>query len=296
MRLMQLLAVAGFSACISVCQAEEEASTEQLQVVRTSDIHWRPLNPKRGARGPQAGTLWGDQTQPGASGFLVKFVDGFSSPPHIHNISYRAIVLGGHLHNDDPEAKPMWMPPGSFWTQPAGEPHITSSRGAGVAYVEIDSGPYLVQPTDEAFDNGERPINVDVSNLVWLDVKKAGWGQEPEGGSDGATAQVALLWGSPKSGKPGGTFLKLPPGFQGMIGPTSGRLRMIVVTGSLRFLDEDNIDTEPLSTGSAVELPSDSRWRLRSGRESDCVIYIRASGEYHIERSDPPILGRPPSS
>ena len=56
-------------------------------------------------------------------------MDGFSSPPHIHNVTYRAMVIKGLVHNDDPEAENMWMPPGSFWTQPAGEAHITSAKG-----------------------------------------------------------------------------------------------------------------------------------------------------------------------
>jgi hypothetical protein len=91
--------------------AQEAAKTE----VRTdSEIKWRKLNPARGDASPQAGTIWGDQTKDGESGFLVKFVDGFSSPPHIHNITYRGIVIGGALHNDAPEAEPMWMRQGSY--------------------------------------------------------------------------------------------------------------------------------------------------------------------------------------
>ena len=110
-------------------------ATPKVEVRLASEIPWQKLNPARGDASPQAGTIWGDQTKDGESGFLVKFVDGFSSPPHIHNITYRGIVLAGGLHNDDPKAEPMWMKVGSYWTQPAGEVHITSSRGAGIGYV-----------------------------------------------------------------------------------------------------------------------------------------------------------------
>lgn len=95
-----------------------------------------------------------------ATGMLVKFKKGFSSPPHIHNITYRAIVIEGKLHNDDPSAEAMWMPAGSYWQQPAGEGQ------QNMAYLEINHGPYLVKPTDKAFDNGERPINIDVTNMA----------------------------------------------------------------------------------------------------------------------------------
>jgi len=92
-----------------------------IRVVVPTGIEWGYLNPARGDASPRAGALWGDRTTTGASGFLVEFSDGFSSPPHIHNVSYRGIVLLGLIHNDDPGAAAMWMPAGSYWTQPAGE-------------------------------------------------------------------------------------------------------------------------------------------------------------------------------
>ncbi len=49
-----------------------------------------------------------------------------------------------------PNARPMWLRTGSFRTQPAGEIRITSSRGAGVAYIEIEEGPYFVLPEEQA--------------------------------------------------------------------------------------------------------------------------------------------------
>ena len=60
------------------------------EVVLTSEIEWEQLNPARGDKSPQAGTLWGDRKGTVPTGFLAKFVDGFSSPPHIHNATYRA--------------------------------------------------------------------------------------------------------------------------------------------------------------------------------------------------------------
>ena len=52
-----------------------------------------------------------------------------------------------------------------------------------MAYIEIDEGPYLVEPTENAFDNGERPVNLDRSNLVWLDASDLSW-VEQGGGAD----------------------------------------------------------------------------------------------------------------
>ena len=120
----------------------------KLEVRLASELQWEQLNPARGDASPQAADVWGnrkeklinqavadmlgtsmDETFDPGTGFLVKFVDGFESPPHIHNVSYRGVVISGKVHNDDPDAKEMWMPAGSYWTQPAGEVHITSAKG-----------------------------------------------------------------------------------------------------------------------------------------------------------------------
>lgn len=96
---------------------------------RPFELNWGYLNPLRGKNSPGAANLWGDRTKDTATGMLVRFNKGFVSPPHIHNISYRGIVIEGLMHNDDPSAEKMWMLAGSFWTQPAGENHITAANG-----------------------------------------------------------------------------------------------------------------------------------------------------------------------
>ena len=134
------------------------AETVTSKVVAANDIKWGYLNSLRGDKSPGAADLWGNRTTDTATGMLVRFKKGFESPPHIHNITYRGIVIEGLMHNDDPNAAKMWMPAGSFWTQPAGEDHTTAANTeTNLIYLEIDSGPYLVKPSKEKFDNGERP-------------------------------------------------------------------------------------------------------------------------------------------
>ncbi len=141
----------------------------EIQVTTSDEVKWGYLNPARGDKSPGAADLWGDRTIDTASGMLVRFNKGFESPPHIHNITYRGIVIEGEMHNDDPNAAKMWMPTGSFWTQPAGEDHTTATNDkTNLIYLEIDEGPYLVQPSRQHFDNGERPINIHADNMVWL--------------------------------------------------------------------------------------------------------------------------------
>ncbi len=77
------------------------------QVVPVSSVTWGKLNPARGDASPRAATLWGDHDGTEATGFVVKIVDGLRAPPHIHNVSYRGVVINGLIHNGDPAAADM---------------------------------------------------------------------------------------------------------------------------------------------------------------------------------------------
>lgn len=249
---------------VQVQEVQEAISDPTNQVKLRSAINWEQLNPARGDQSPKAGTVWGDRKGSVATGFLAEFVDGFSSPPHIHNVSYRAVVISGLVHNDDEAAAKMWMSPGSFWTQPAGEAHITAVKGSkNVAYVEIDSGPYLVKPIAEAFDNGERPINMDASNVVWL--KDAEHGVER-----------SYLWGSPDSDEMHGLFIKLPPGYDGMFTSHGSTLRAIIVTGSPAYTLPNSKDAQVLEPGSSFS--SEGRSLHYIAAEEETVIYVRTDG------------------
>ena len=166
---------------IAFAPISSPAAETAAEVVPRDEVRFQPLNPARGDASPKAGVLWGDIRKDVPTGTLIEFVGGFASPPHIHNITYRGVVISGSVHNDDPEAEIMLMGPGSFWTQPAGEPHITTA-GPGeksTAFLEIFSGPYLVKPAPEAFDNGERPVNLEARNVVWLDASDVAWIDQP---------------------------------------------------------------------------------------------------------------------
>ena len=267
---LTLSLLSGFQAVAQTHSSPES----QTEIVLASEVKWKALNPARGDRSPQAGTLWGDQTEDGESGFLVKFVDGFSSPPHIHNITYRGIVIGGRLHNDDPEAEPMWMKEGSWWTQPAGEVHITSARGSSIGYVEIQSGPYLVKPSSEAFDNGERPVNMDASNIVWLDSSDTSWI------SKDVSAELTFLWGTPEGDEINGTMLKLPAGFSGTLESKSSTFRVVVVEGTVKLRGKGKTTSLPAASYFGSNGPTSHA--VSNESDNECVLYIRTKGSYSV--------------
>lgn len=279
---MKTLLTVAITLCIASSSiAQDTTENPTTEVVMASEIKWEQLNPKRGDSSPKAANIWGDRNGTTATGFLVRFVDGFSSPPHIHNVTYRAVVINGHVHNDDPDAKEMWMPAGSFWTQPAGEVHITSARGQEtIAYVEIDEGPYLVLPTDQAFDRGERPINVDASNIVWLDAANTTWITQSRDSTPANGPFIAHLWGKPLDNELNGTFVKLPPNFAGQISASGSSLRAVVIQGSTNHKLADDNKSQSLKPGSYFGSKGEVTHYLQT--EDECTIYVRSMGKFTI--------------
>ena len=280
--------------CISVPIASHSLTPDQAvdpssEVLLTSDINWEQLNPARGDQSPQAGTLWGDRTGPGPAGFLLKPVDGFRSPPHIHNVAYRGVVIDGTLHNDDPDAEDMFMPVGSFWTQPAGEVHITAALGDdALAYFEVEDN-FGVQPADEAFDSGESPVNVDASNIVWLDASNTNWIDPLSLLSGIKGPEIAFLWGnfqgSQSKSQLNGTLVKLSAGFSGVLRSQGAAIRAVVVKGQPqhKILGKTHIDA--LEPGSSFSSTGRLVHQVTSAADAGTLLYVRTNGKFNIAPS-----------
>lgn len=248
-----------------------------VEVVPATRLHWGYLNPARGDKGPAAADLWGDRTKDTASGILLEFPEGFTSPPHIHNISYRGVVISGQLHNDDPGAESMWMPVGSFWSQPAGEFHITAARGSrNIAYIEIDSGPYLVQPVENAFDNGERPVNLEATNIAWLDESRAR--------GMAAGVEISYLWRRTGEADEAGALLKIPGDFEGVIRVPGGSFRAVVISGAVQYGGAGGTDLPP---GSYFGSTGGVEHEVAAGGNEDLVLYVRSTDVVSVQPTLP---------
>lgn len=259
-----------------------DANLDQTEVTLVSDILWGPLNPARGDASPKAGTLWGDRNGSGPSGFLVQFTEGFASPPHIHNTSYRGVVITGLIHNDDPKAEDMWLTPGAYWTQPAGDVHITSASGSkNMAYIEIEHGPYLVKPTSEAYENGEASINVDTSNIVWQDATNTERIQTNKRPNLGISPQLAFLWGRLSAGHLNGSLIKLPPGFTGEIKSDGAIFRSVVIQGDLH-LNLPKGKGKILKPGSYFGSGGSAVHHISNEGATEMMIYVRTNGTYEV--------------
>lgn len=260
------IAALAFALAASACAGAPTtvADAPGPTVVRVADVDWQPLNPARGDASPRAATLWGDRDGSGPTGFLVRFADGFSSPPHIHNVSYRGVVISGLIHNADAAAEPRWMPTGSYWTQPRGGAHITAARGVSVAYIEIDEGPYLVRPVDAAFDAGEAPLNLHAADMAWAPASPAGGGR------------LAHLWGAPDAG-PSGSLVALTADSAATL-RSRGDLRAVLIAGRGHAPDAA---AGPLDPGSG--LTAGDVLRLVCGGDAPCLFFVGATGPLTVD-------------
>ncbi|WP_396634437.1 DUF4437 domain-containing protein [Maribacter sp. R86514] len=271
-----LLALAIIATAYTSAQTPTTDPAKSVNEVVTADnVEWGWLNPLRGDKSPAAGKLWGDRTKNEPAGFLVKFKKGFSSPPHIHNITYRGVVIQGLLHNDDEKAEKQWLPAGSYWQQPAGEAHITAADdNENMAFLDIQEGPYLVQPTSEAFDNGERPINVDKTNMVWLNANDIEWV------SAKSNVETAFLWGSHEKNQLRATLLRLPAGFRGKIKNLSPNFRAVVISGGITHQFSKKETKSQLDAPSYFGAEENATSIISTAKET--VLYIRSNGDFEV--------------
>ena len=285
MRTFLLLVLILFVTALGSAQVASQSIDPKLEVEPTSEVvlmsevKWEQLNPARGDKSPKAGTLWGDRTGSGAAGFLLKPVDGFKSPPHIHNIAYRGVVISGTIHNDDPNAEEMFMPTGSFWTQPAGGVHITAAKGSNtLAYIEVEDA-FGVLPAEKAFHSEDKPINVDASNVVWIDQL---------GMSASANVpKVAFLWGKPQENQLYGTLVKLPVGFTGKIRSHGSTFRAVVIQGQPQYQVLSETDVKTLVPGSYFSSKGKSVYQVSSKAGEESIIYVRTDGKFDLIPAQP---------
>ncbi|MEM1203195.1 MAG: DUF4437 domain-containing protein [Acidobacteriota bacterium] len=280
--LIASILVVSFTLVVNPAPASDPPLAESSpEFLRRAEIRFQPLNPARGDASPKAGVLWGDLGEDVPTGALIEFAEGFSSPPHIHNITYRAVVISGSVHNDDPDAEHLWMGPGSFWTQPAGETHITAAEegSKATAFLEILEGPYLVRPSDRAFDNGERPVNLDARNIVWLDASDTTWIRRSSA-AKGEGPRFAFLWGRLQPGHRNGTFLKLAGGSSGTLRVGDPWLRAVVIEGLVHYRPSSDSDPEELVPGSYLGSKDREPLRIACSGAEECLLYVGTEGRY----------------
>jgi quercetin dioxygenase-like cupin family protein len=95
--------------------------------------------------GIQTVTLAGDQRKPGLYTYRVKFSAGLKVPPHSHPENRMVTVISGTLyfgHGEEfDESKLAALPPGSFYAEPARQPHFVWAKSGEVIIQVTGVGP-----------------------------------------------------------------------------------------------------------------------------------------------------------
>lgn len=257
-------------------------NTAKITIVKREDIKWNYLNPARGNKSPGAGNLWGDFREARATGYILKPKDGFKSPPHIHNVDYKAVIIEGKFHNGTAGEKEMWMGNGGYWTQPKGLVHETFAKDGKdrLALIEIEEGPYEVLAPKQAFENSDKQVRMDPSNIIWHNANDVKWIDEA---ASKAGAKVAYFWGSPEEGKFSGTFVKFPARFKGKLAVYGDDFKAVVVRGkpTLTLENKKSETLEPASFFGAEGGPF--KQSVTSAPSEETILYIRTNGLYNVE-------------
>ncbi|GJM15034.1 MAG: hypothetical protein DHS20C13_03610 [Thermodesulfobacteriota bacterium] len=279
MKLLKTINITLLLVFIVLFNLETTLAEPTYNVVLTSEVEWEQLNPARSSNSPMAATLWGDRTGSGPSGFLLKLVDGFKSPPHIHTANYHGVVIKGTVHNAEPDAKEVYLPAGSFWTQPDGGVHITAAKGSSLAYIEFE-GALDVLPAEEATNKETEATVVQASSINWVD--------QPGMPASANGPKIAVLWGSPQHDQLSGTLVKLPAGFTGMMSSSGSTFHAVVIQGQPKHRVPGEVDVKTMEPGSYFGSKGNSVHQISCEDGEDCMIYVRTEGKFDIIQ--PPLV------
>ncbi len=136
-----------------------------------------------------------------------------------------------------------------------------------------------MRPPSQAFDSGERPINVDKSNIVWVDQL------ERQSSAKGAKrrAKIAFLWSSPQDNYLNGNFVKLPKGFEGELLSLGEALNAVVIKGQPSYKTPQLREPHVLQPGSYFGSRGKTATHLISCKfQDECVLYVRMKGRFKL--------------
>lgn len=127
-----------------------------------------------------------------------------------------------------------------------------------------------MRPTDQAYDTGQRPMNIDGSNIVWIDTTSG--------------AQIAYLWASQSNAPPSGTLIKLPRNFQGSLDTENSPVKAVVIQGQLKLRTMSIPSETTLSTASYFQTSNTPPIHLINNSDQDTILYLRTAGKIQLRK------------
>ncbi len=152
---------------------------------------------------------------------------------------------------------------------------MSAASGAiNLAYIEIDAGPYLVQPSAKASDNGERLLSIEAGNLVWLDGGDVGF---IPAGDRSCRVETAYLWDNAGTGERA-SLVRLPHGYAGQIATGAATLRAVTATDGISYASLTMQQAATLTKGSYFGSSGRASHRIGCSAKPSCVLYLRTAG------------------
>ena len=112
-----------------------------------ADVKWAPFNPEQ-PDGPSWVILEGDPTK-GAFTMMAKLGAGFETPLHKHPSGFTGVVISGEVRHGASKDAAQTMGPGTMWTEPADEAHVTACVGdEDCVFVGRMDGPMAMTPVE----------------------------------------------------------------------------------------------------------------------------------------------------
>ena len=143
-RIRTLITVASLAVCFTVpARADEPVPMRRLTPQEITALAAPAA--RTGAPGVQTTVLTGDPTKPGLYTVRVSIAPHTQVRPHTHRDNRSVLVLAGiwrmgYGRTADPSALKE-LPAGSFYTEPAGQPHFAETREEPVVICVTGYGP-----------------------------------------------------------------------------------------------------------------------------------------------------------
>lgn len=132
-----LVALVGLCALSGAALAAGKKAAPKKPVLwGADDLKW--VDPKDAPPGVKMAVLSGDPEK-GAHAAEHKLPAGFEAPLHHHSPAYRGVVISGTLVVTVEGGTAKSLPPGSYFSAPAGNKHTTKCEGASGCVLFVES-------------------------------------------------------------------------------------------------------------------------------------------------------------
>lgn len=235
----------------------------EVEIVRDGDVAFVEISPF--ARFASAQGDFGS----GAHGTFGIFGEGATSPPHTHTETYYGVVLSGQMNNPfGTEDAPPTLTPGSFWSVPADEQHVTAclSPDQECRFFFHSGSAFDFLPIDELTEpRGDDARAIPVGELDFERFRPY--------------AGAAEVWGDPDTGPFGliarartRSFVRWSTHREAFtMVPVAGRSFIISPSGVAR-----------VSAGDLIEVGANTPHALVCQRGDDCLYYLFGNGPLEV--------------